>query len=94
VQPTAPAEVGRKDTSGNILRHLIFSMQGRRPLIKEEFRDDLFAYLGGIIREVHATALIINGGNDHLHMLVRVRPPRVRVGMIGSLEISTSRNGS
>jgi putative transposase len=61
-------------TSGNILLHFIFSTQERRPLIKPEFRDDLFAYLGGIVREMNATALIINGHDDHVHMLVRARP--------------------
>ena len=61
-------------TSGNILLHFIFSTANRRPLIKPEFRDDLFAYLGGIIREMHGTALIINGIDNHVHMLVRVRP--------------------
>jgi hypothetical protein len=35
---------------------MIFSTQGRRPLIKPEFRNDLFAYLGSIIREMHGTA--------------------------------------
>jgi len=48
-------------TSGNILLHFIFSTSQRRPLIKPEFRDDLFAYLGGIVREMNGTALIING---------------------------------
>jgi hypothetical protein len=43
---------------------MIFSTQGRRPLIKPAFRDDLFAYLGGIIREMRGTALIINGTAD------------------------------
>jgi putative transposase len=61
-------------TSGNILLHLIFSTQGRRRLIRPEFRDDLFAYLGGIVREMHGTALIVNGEPDHVHMLIRVRP--------------------
>jgi len=61
-------------TSGNILLHLIYSTQGRRPLIKLDFRNDLFAYLGGIIREMHGTALIVNGTADHVHMLVRIRP--------------------
>jgi REP-associated tyrosine transposase len=37
-------------TSGNILLHFIFSTAQRRPLIEPEFRDDLFAYLGGIVR--------------------------------------------
>ena len=61
-------------TSGNILLHLIFSTQARRPLITQQFRANLFAYLGGIVREIDATALIINGTNDHVHMLLRVRP--------------------
>jgi putative transposase len=61
-------------TSGNIVLHLIFSTQGRRPLIKLDFRADLFSYLGGIIREMHGTALIVNGTVDHVHMLVRIRP--------------------
>jgi putative transposase len=53
---------------------MIFSTQGRLPLIKPEFRNDLFAYLGGIVREMHGAALIINGTTDHVHVLVRVRP--------------------
>jgi len=47
-------------TSGNIVLHLIFSTDGRRRLIKPDFRADLFGYLGGIIRGMHGTALIIN----------------------------------
>jgi putative transposase len=72
-----PALKGRKKmphTSGNILLHFVFSTEGRRPLIKAEFRDDLFAYLGGIIRQMKGTALIVNGTADHIHMLIRVRP--------------------
>jgi hypothetical protein len=53
------APEGRKKrvshTSGNILLHFIFSTHGRQPLIKPDFRDDLFAYRGGIIREMRAT---------------------------------------
>jgi putative transposase len=56
------------------LLHFIFSTLGRRPLIKPEFRDDLFAYLGGIVREMNGAALIVNGTGDHVHMLVRIRP--------------------
>ena len=61
-------------TSGNILLHLIFSTAGRRPLIEPAFRNDLFAYLGGVVRGMRGTALIVNGTSDHVHMLVRVRP--------------------
>ena len=61
-------------TAGNLLVHLIFSTKGRQALITPEIRSDLFAYLGGIIREMRGTALFINGTADHVHMLVRIRP--------------------
>jgi len=61
-------------TSGNILLHFIFSTLRRRALIKPEFRGDLFAYVGGVVREMRGTALIVNGMADHVHMLLRVRP--------------------
>jgi len=61
-------------TCGNIVVHIIFSTKGRVPLITPEIRTDLFAYLGGIIRELRGTALIINGTADHVHVLARVRP--------------------
>jgi REP element-mobilizing transposase RayT len=43
-------------------------------MIEPAFRNDLFAYLGGIVREMRGTALIVNGTSDHVHMVVRVRP--------------------
>lgn len=71
------APKGRKNMShtlGNILLHFIFSTHGRRPMIKPGFRDEVFAYLGGIVREMNGAALIINGEADHVHLLIRVRP--------------------
>jgi putative transposase len=43
-------------------------------LIAPELATELFAYMGGIIHEMQATALIINGISDHVHLLVRMRP--------------------
>jgi len=78
-------------TLGNILFHLIFSTHGRRPLIGHEFRDDLFAYLGGIVREMHGTALITNGEPDHVHMLIRVRPTHSAAEIARVVKTNSSR---
>lgn len=88
------APEGRKKmshTSGNILLHLIFSTEGRRPLIKPEFRDNLFAYIGGIVREMRATALIVNGEADHVHMLVRARPAHSAAEIACKVKANSSR---
>ena len=71
-------------TSGNILLHMIFSTHGRRPLIKSDFRADLFAYLGGIIREMDGTA-------DHVHMLVRIRPAQSSAQITRVVKANSSR---
>jgi putative transposase len=61
-------------TCGNLVVHLIFSTRLRKPLIAPDIRSGLFAYLGGIVREIRGTALIINGTCDRVHMLIRIRP--------------------
>jgi putative transposase len=78
-------------TSSNIVLHSIFSTQGRRPLLKADFRADLFAYLGGIIREMNATALIINGVSDHVHILVRIRPVHSAAQIVRVVKANSSR---
>ena len=78
-------------TSSNILLHLIFSTAGRRPLIKASFRDDLFAYLGGIVREMRGIALIVNGEPDHVHMLIRVRPVHSAAEIVRVVKTNSSR---
>jgi len=78
-------------TSGNILLHFIFSTLGRRALIQVEFRDDLFAYLGGIVREMNGAALIVNGTADHVHMLLRVRPVHSSAGIVRVVKANSSK---
>ena len=78
-------------TSGNILLHFIFSTAQRAPLIKPEFRDELFAYQGGIIRELHGIPLIINGEPDHIHMLTRLRPTHSAAEIMRVVKTNSSR---
>jgi REP-associated tyrosine transposase len=81
-------------TSGNILLHFIFSTRGRRPLIGPEFRQDLFAYLGGIVRGLEGTALAVNGASDHVHMLVRIRPAQSAAEIARVVKTNSSRWGA
>ncbi len=78
-------------TCGNIVVHLIFSTKSRSPLIKPELRADLFAYLGGIIREMGGTALIIDGSADHVHVLARIRPAHSPAEIARVIKTNSSR---
>jgi REP element-mobilizing transposase RayT len=59
---------------GNLVMHLIFSTKERMPLIKPDLRAGLFAYLGGIVQGMRGAVIIVNGTEDHVHMLIRIRP--------------------
>ena len=52
--------------------HLIFSTKDRLPYLREELRESVFAYMGGIVRELNGSAAEINGVEDHVHMLIRL----------------------
>jgi putative transposase len=62
----------------DLLTHSIFSTKLRAPVISDEIRAELFAYVGGIVKHIKGKALLVNGMNDHVHMLIRL-PPDVAV---------------
>jgi REP-associated tyrosine transposase len=78
-------------TLGNIVIHLIFSTKDRQPLITLSLKPDLLAYLGGIVREMQGTALIVNGTEDHVHMLVRIRPVQSVAEVVRIVKTNSSR---
>ena len=53
--------------------HLVFSTKNRVPMITKEWRTDLHAYLGGIVRGIKGVPLAIGGIEDHVHLLVGLR---------------------
>jgi REP element-mobilizing transposase RayT len=56
------------DSYDRILVHIIFSTKRRQKLIHSEFRDDLEAYVGGIIRQRGCTPVAVGMVEDHGHM--------------------------
>jgi REP element-mobilizing transposase RayT len=63
-------------TYTNVLAHIIFSTKDRQPHIDADLRSRLFAYMGGVLRDIGATPLIVNGMDDHAHQLVGVPATR------------------
>jgi len=58
----------------NLLAHIIFSTRNHAPSIHPDFRSELFAYMGRIVRKLKGNPLIINGTADHVHLLVALPP--------------------
>ena len=62
------------DSFTNLLYHIVFSTKDRRPLITPEHELRLYDYLGGTIRKVGGVSLELNGTEDHIHLLAKLRP--------------------
>ena len=54
--------------------HAIFAVQNRQSLIGNDWCDDLYKYISGIVTNHDHKILQINGMPDHVHMLVGLRP--------------------
>lgn len=54
--------------------HLIFSTQGRRPLITESASGRLHGQLAVILREEDVIAHCVGGYEDHVHLLISFKP--------------------
>ena len=53
----------------NIIVHLVFSTKDRRPLLRDEERPQLHAYISGILKNLDSTLIEINSVRDHIHIL-------------------------
>lgn len=54
--------------------HVVFATKYRTPSIREEFRDRLYEYVGGILRARKGHLIEIGGVRDHIHILARLSP--------------------
>ncbi len=54
-----------------LIIHAVFSTRERLPYLVEEHREDVFSYMGGILREIRCDSLAINGTADHVHIVFR-----------------------
>jgi REP element-mobilizing transposase RayT len=53
--------------------HLVFSTKGREPFLRNtEVRKEMYAYLGGISKELDSPPVIVGGTEDHVHLLCRL----------------------
>ena len=53
-----------------VVVHVIFGTKERRPLITDQVREELHAYLVGIAKTVDSPTILVNSTIDHVHILL------------------------
>ena len=61
-------------THTNLHYHFVFATKDHIPLIRAEWRSRLHAYVGGIIKNLEGMPLAVGGIQDHIHILVGLKP--------------------
>ena len=74
----------------NLIYHLIFSTKDRRPLITLDYQPRLYEYIGGTIRGLEGISLGINGEEDHIHVLAKLRPDKALSDVLRDLKAGAS----
>ena len=70
--------------------HVVFSTKERRPFINVKWRNDLHAYLGGIIRALGGVAEAVGGVEDHVHLLISLKTTDAPANIIRELKKASS----
>ncbi len=61
-------------TFSQIYIQVVFAVKGRESLIGSAWKDELYKYITGIIRNKEQKMLAINGTQDHIHFLIGMKP--------------------
>ncbi len=69
---------------------IVFSTKDRRPLIAEEWRGRLHAFLGGAMRTVAGIPGAVGGTSDHVHLLVGLRATHRLADVLREIKHSSS----
>jgi putative transposase len=61
-------------TFSQIYIQVVFAVKGRENLLQKPWRDEVFKYMSGIIREKNQKPIIVNGVEDHVHLFIGLKP--------------------
>jgi REP element-mobilizing transposase RayT len=71
--------------------HLVFSTKYRRPLITDEIRGELHAYIIGILRRLDSPSLRTNTATDHSHICFLLSKTQALDYVVEEVKRSTSK---
>lgn len=78
------------NTFSQIYTQTVFAVQNRLSLIGPEFKEDLYKYITGIVRNQGQKLISINGMPDHLHILIGLKPAMALADLVREIKADSS----
>ena len=79
------------NTYTRVYLHVIIRTKRGYPFIGSDFEDELYAYLGGIIKNQGHLPIKINGVKDHIHLLFAHKPVGTLSDLMREVKSESSR---
>ncbi len=70
--------------------HVVFSTKNREPILIDEWREELFAVLGGAANNLGCQSLTVGGVVDHIHMLFQLGRSITIADAVGKIKSTSS----
>lgn len=71
--------------------HVIFATKDHAPWIEPDWRQRLYDFLGAQIADRDAVALSIGGIEDHVHLLLRLKPLHCVADLVREVKVLSSK---
>lgn len=79
------------NTYTQIYIQVVFAVNGRQSLITPVFKETLFKYIGGLMRNAGQKLIAINGMPDHVHILIGMKPTIALSAFVKDIKVASSR---
>ena len=70
--------------------HVVFAVSSREATIMESWREELYKYITGAIRNQKCELIAIGGMADHVHLLVQIPPKMSISSFVQSIKIQST----
>lgn len=77
-------------TYTQIYIQVVFAVLGRQNLLAKEWRQEVFKYMAGIVKNKSHKPIIINGVADHVHAFIGLRPAMALSDLVRDMKNNTT----
>lgn len=78
------------NTFSQIYIQTVFAVSGRESLIQPTFKEELYKYITGIVRNQKQKLIAINGMPDHVHILIGLRPAIALADLVQQIKVDST----
>ena len=71
--------------------HITFSTKNRYPFIDKDIEQELWAYLGGVCKELECNPIRVGGHNDHVHICCLLSKKITQIKLLEEIKKESSK---